>query len=807
MTELPELRMLRQLKLEEEARGLGVKRYCENIDKRPTADSVPANRFMSEFLPLLSTAIQQFAEGASLRRNTAVDQLRFMKEFEGRYDQLSLMTLRACLTNLRDPKSLTSVAISLGSRLQDEIDYKIFEESEPKLYHWMRKDASKLTSDRVARGRFRRTIDKFGKMGERGEFEDKVKAALGAKLIDLAIKVTGSFVITKVEKKGRSINYLMGTEGIQQWIMEAHNRCEALSPLFLPMIVEPKDWTGPIGGGYWGPLQHSVRFVKTRDKDLLEELKNTDMPKVYASINALQKTPWRVNKGILATLKEVWDNQLTLGDLPSLHDLPLPARPANIDTDDEALRLWKYEAVKVYTGNGKLQSVRAQVVSRIWAAEKFRDEEEFYLPWSVDWRGRAYPVSTVLNPQGDDVCKSLIQFANGKPLGPSGGYWLAVHLAGLFGVDKVSFDERVEWVQENQDAIMDSALNPIEGERFWETADKPWTALAACFEWAGFTMEGEDYVSHMPIAMDGSCNGLQHFSAMLLDEVGGAAVNLIPQEQPADVYTEVLSVVERKVIIEADKGDPVAIAWLGNMSRKIVKRPVMTLPYGAGKYGMRDQVDEEVAKLLKKDPTCFGEVESFEASRYLASIIYDSIGEVVIAARSAMGWLQEVARLVAKEGLPIHWTTPVGFPVIQAYAERESTKIDVMLGRQRLRISLQRDTDKLNKKRQAQGISPNFVHSTDAAHMMSTVLLCLDNGVEDFAMIHDSYGCHAADSEIMFQAIRQAFVDQYSQPILENFRDEILQQIPEELRDTLPELPAYGNLDLAGITHSQYFFA
>src|SRR3546814_16441857 len=48
-----------------------------------------------------------------------------------------------------------------------------------------------------------------------------------------------------------------------------------------------------------------------------------------------------------------------------------------------------------------------------------------------------------------------------------------------------------------------------------------------------------DLVSRIPVALDGSCSGLQHFSAMLRDEEGGAAVNLLPAERPQDVYKRV----------------------------------------------------------------------------------------------------------------------------------------------------------------------------------------------------------------------------------------------------------------------------
>lgn len=54
-------------------------------------------------------------------------------------------------------------------------------------------------------------------------------------------------------------------------------------------------------------------------------------------------------------------------------------------------------------------------------------------------------------------------------------------------------------------------------------------------------------MSKLPVALDGSCSGIQHFSAMLRDEIGGNAVNLIPAELPQDVY----GMVAKKVIEQA----------------------------------------------------------------------------------------------------------------------------------------------------------------------------------------------------------------------------------------------------------------
>ena len=231
--------------------------------------------------------------------------------------------------------------------------------------------------------------------------------------------------------------------------------------------------------------------------------------------------------------------------------------------------------------------------------------------------------------------KSLLGVPQGVPLGDGGAFWLAVHLANTFGVDKVSFEDRVKWVHENEELILDSALSPLDGQRHWMKADSPFCALAACFEWAGYKLMGDDYVSHIPVALDGSCNGLQNFSAMLRDPVGGVATNLIPQEKPADIYTKVRDVAQVKIKAKAEAGCALAIRLDGRLTRNIVKQPVMTLPYGVTKSGMRYQ---PLAKLVEEN---IG--DGWKLASYLAHVLWESIGELVVAAREAMDWLTVAA--------------------------------------------------------------------------------------------------------------------------------------------------------------------
>ena len=76
-----------------------------------------------------------------------------------------------------------------------------------------------------------------------------------------------------------------------------------------------------------------------------------------------------------------------------------------------------------------------------------------------------------------------------------------------------------------------------------------------------------------------------------------------------------------------------------------------------------------------------------------------------------------------------------------------------------------------------------------------------------FAMVHDSYGAHAADAEELSFQLRRAFVDQYEGHVLEDFRNQLMAQLPADVAEKIPPLPPMGTLDLSGVLESEYFFA
>jgi DNA-directed RNA polymerase, mitochondrial len=814
----------RQFDLETESVHMGTIRYRSERalpwqDKpgaREEAALQPGKKLLTEAVAPVAAAIEAFLEasetGKAGRKHVA---LPYLAQIDP--EQAAYIAIRTCINHAATRKTLQACAKNIASALQDHLNLVGLAKEHPGLYRKVMEQLSTSTSARHRTGVLRHVQQKYA--GTTLSWGERESLLVGSKLVELVAEATG--LITEVRMTGASRQtpiQVHFTDEAVAWLDRGHARCELMSPIHLPMVAPPRDWTNPYSGAYYSKAI-TLRLIKTRSKGYLDELGNIDLSRVYSALNAVQSTPWAINKPVMEVMHRLWEQGGGVAGLPRRMDEHLPPRPEGIARETpvaeltvdqlEVLKLWKARAAEVHTSNAAAKGDRVVVNQKLWIAERFAEEAAIYFPHTLDFRGRVYPVASYVTPQADDTGKALLRFAEGKPLGEDGAFWLAVHIANLFGVDKVSFEDRVAWTMENEEALLESAMSPDDNVDFWGNADSPFCALAACFEWLGYKVAGDEFVSHLPIAMDGSCSGLQHFSAILRDSVGGAAVNLVPAEKPADIYTAVANRAQAVSDASASENE-LAAAWVGKVGRKIAKQPTMTMCYSATKFGMQGQIRNALKDADKAGKYLPEGTENHPAAVYMAGVVWDAIGEVVIAARTAMDWLQQVSALTAQVGLPLRWTAPNGLPILQEYREFKGKRIDVHFGGRRMELMLQIDTDKISAVRQKSGVAPNFVHALDSAHLMGTANLAVANGMEHFAMIHDSFGVHACDTTRFNRVIRAAFVEQYTPDVLAQFRDEIVAQLQvsaPELVEQMPPLPPKGDLDLDAVLASDFFFA
>jgi DNA-directed RNA polymerase len=428
-------------------------------------------------------------------------------------------------------------------------------------------------------------------------------------------------------------------------------------------------------------------------------------------------------------------------------------------------------------------------------------EKLFWFPNFIDFRGRVYPTSIYLSQISNDVGRSLLLFGKGKKLGPNGLDWLKIHLINLTGTKKSSTNqERLEYANEIMPDIVDSAENPLDGKGWWKKSDDPWQTLACCIE-INKVQKSEnpaEYISYFPVHQDGSCNGLQHYAALGRDLDGARSVNLIPQNRPADVYSEVASIVEKKRFIDANNGDVSAIALDGHINRKLVKATVMTNVYGVTSYGAKLQFK----KVLE-------EIDSFPKDKlnicsvYLAKTVFSTIEDLFTCSKEIQDWLIAISIAISKRlNQPIEWVTPLGFPVVQYYFKENSKTI------------------KVDSNKQKNGCPPNYIHSLDASHMMLTSLYCEKNGIT-FVSVHDSFWTHPSDIEKMGKILREQFINLYSDDLLNSLSNYFLNvykpylienslnidKTDLQILNLIKNVPNRGKFDINQVLESKYFFS
>ena len=599
-----------------------------------------------------------------------------------------------------------------------------------------------------------------------------------------------------------TVETITASETVYARLAKEHNDFAENTPWLTPMVCPPQDWKmapdGTYQGGYWRLGLHTL-LKSARDRHTSGILEECPIPEVVVqAVNRIQKTPWRINARVLDVLQQAWDTEV-LQVLPVAPPLPLPPQVP----EDQWSRMSKaekgtvtHERARVYDHNFKLESRRALLKRQITAAKELRNEPEIYFPHNLDFRGRVYPLPQDLHPQTDDAGKGLLIFAHGKPLGPDGLEWMTYHTANCYGLDKETRDQQAAWVVEHLDDISLVATDPLgAGIAFWAGASDKWQFLAAAIELDEATKleQPAEYVCALPVHVDGSCNGLQHLSAMGLDPAGAHATNLTSDPVRQDIY----QIVADKVVKKIEERS----TWEGRVSRDVVKRGVMTVPYGLTDIGMRDQ--------LIDDGWCDGlDGDMHKNATYLRDLMKNAISDTVKSATEIMKWMQTNAGVLAKAGKPIRWMTPTGMLVQQAYTNPNERVIYTIMGvgrsRRRFETSTWVEGPTLKVVKQMSGIVPNIIHSFDAAHMLLTITDAPEHMC--FSAIHDSYGVHACDMSEFLDVIKLTFVFIYSQDWFTQLQADFVASCHGEALPLISP-PASGDFDIEEVLDAQFFFA
>lgn len=774
------------------------KRYQESILKGRQTGTKAGARLFRDLGHTMAKAIEDWKKDAKSRpgrRHRAIEHLDSVPS-----KQLAAFTLKVVLDCLTRDRSFVSTAMQIGGRIEDEDRYKKFKESEAVHFDRAVRRSSDFSSYDERRRHILKAMSIFGVEQPRWSREDR--CAVGTVLLQLCIDHCGVLYAYNAKVPGKRHHDLRigATEEVLEWVEDVNARGSLMAPMQLPFVEPPLDWHDPVSGGFHTTDIYTTALVKTQSQAYLKKLAGAEMPVVYQALNHLQQTRWAINPLIFEMFDHYWSMGLAVPGLPQREVDPIPAKPADIATNEEARKEWRKAARRIHDENNRRMQDRLTIAKIHWVCQNYKDLEAFWFCHQLDWRGRAYPVSYFLHPQGGDLVKALLCFADGKRVETKEAKrWHMIHGANCWGLDKKTYEERVLWVEQNRDWIFQIASDPLE-HRGWMEAEEPWQFLAWCDDW--FRAQTDPmHESRIVVHQDATQSGIQIYAMLLRDREAAYSTNVVPTPEPQDLYGKVATETERLL---REDGSKIALEWLEfGITRACCKRPVMTRVYNATQHSARIYVGEWAAQQDRPIPMFPRELKG-SSIWFLTQKVWQATNNVIASTSRGQDWLTEVAQVFAERDRAVEWKTPLGFPVRQWYPKWKTVVVKTSIGEKFRQTSLLQEKTNADTRRMVQALAPNFIHSLDASAMMQTVANAKAYGITHVAAIHDSFGTHAADAAVMAAATREAYVTLFQGDVLENLRQQLQSLSPDAI---LPPLPEYGDLDVREVLDSGYFFS
>ena len=665
----------------------------------------------------------------------------------------------------------TNICEAIGRAIEDECQMRHYEQNAPGLLAVLKENywhkaigtQQKLTVIKTLMNRYN--------VKSWTPWTRSVRIKLGGWLLDCIMQVSGWFYKQRQRTGRKTQVFIAPTAEFMDIKDEIMANAEIFSPLAWPMLIPPKDWTNDTAGGYvLNELMQGHDLVRRGDPSRIQG----EIP--IAFLNKIQQVKYRLNPFVVNVATLLEDRGISVGKFLPIIDYELPPKPFDIAENKEARKRYRREAAEVMNMRAAEFKRSCRTRMTMEAVRRYRNRE-FYIPWSFDYRGRAYPIPAFLTPQDTDFGKSLLQFADEAPA-DSVEKWLAFQVATSFGLDKATMDERLEWTRDSVSLVSAIATNPVAFLAEWEAAEEPWQFLAACEEYYHCCIARDRSTTSLPVATDATCSGLQILAGLARDKSTAKLVNVVPSSKPQDAYAKVAETA-------LSLGIPTNLHHVWD--RKCVKRTVMTIPYNAKPFSNRsyikDALKEKGIDIHKDDLT------------QIVHTVRQAMHMIVPGPMSVMKWIEtEVAAKLKRGAKFVEWCTPSGFVVRQRIFKKRVERLDLqLLGRCQLSVATE-DSDEVDMSRHKAATAPNLIHSLDAS--------LLHLGVQRFdhpiALIHDSVLSRACDMDELSAIIRETYMHLFAE---HDYLNDFARQIQAKT-----EPPIIGDLQPESVIESTYFF-
>ena len=759
----------------------GLERIQHNTKKLLEKDYASATVFGSASIEtLLPYLIEFIDEKKKARKKVSVGGAGHLMQllpyiFDIDTESQAAITAKLTFDKIFSPRKenskVVNVVQAIGSALEAESQMRYYETSAPGLFETLKANYWHQAKGTEYKRKSMQTLMSKHDIDQWKPWNRVEKIKLGTWFLDCLLASSGWFERSVFMHRNKKQQFLVPTEKFLKNKEEIIRLAELFSPLAWPMLIEPRDWSPLHEGGYYLNDLTRCHDMVRRGVPLCVQ---GEIP--YSFLNKIQKVKYRLNPFIVEIAKVLEEREIEVGKFRPVINHPEPPKPSNMD-DEELRKAWRKEKAIACNKNANEWRISCRTRMTMNCIREF-EGKEYYVPWSFDYRGRAYPIPSFLTPQDTDFGKSLINFADKAPITEDGVKWLAFQVATTYGLDKATLGDRLEWVTkpENIQLITRVATAPIENIGDWEAADEPFQFAAACEEYYSVVLAKTRTTTGLPVATDATCSGLQILAGLARDKSTACLVNVVPSDKPQDAY-QVIADTSRPHVPERLRP-----YW----DRKKTKRTVMTIPYNAKPFSnrqyIRDAFDDIDVELDKDELT------------QVVQAVRDAMELVVPGPMRVMRWIEtEVSKAIKRGSQELTWVTPSGFRVTQRLMKMAHKIVELkLLGRCRVKVL---DGEKgVDLRHHKNATAPNLIHSLDA----SLLHLSVDKFDAPISLIHDSVLCRATDMSHLSTLVRDTYMHLFAE---HDFLKDFAQAIGAE-----SEPPIIGDLEPSTVIESTYFF-
>ena len=396
----------RQERFERKQISGGLEKIRSNTKKLLEQDYASATVFGSASIDtLLPLIVKQINEKKQKRRKVAVGGAGHLMEllpYLGALDTEAQAAITAKVTFdkvfsfRKENGKLVKIAQAVGQALEAEAQMRYYETTAPGLFKVLKENYWHQAKGTEYKRKSMQVL--FGKADVDPwiPWNTQLRIKAGTWFLDCFCESSGWFAKNIIQLGKRKESYLKTTPEFLIHKEEIIRLTELFSPISWPMLIEPRDWSQLHDGGYY-----------LNDVAKCHEMVRRGVPlsiqgeKTYEFLNLIQKVKYHLNDFIVEVAEELEEREITVGKFrPVLHH-PEPPKPFDIDTNDIARKEWKKRAAIAKNKNANEWRTSCRTRMTMNCVREFKGKD-YYIPWSFDYRGRAYPIPAFLTPQ--DTC-------------------------------------------------------------------------------------------------------------------------------------------------------------------------------------------------------------------------------------------------------------------------------------------------------------------------------------------------------------------------------------------------------------------